>query len=94
MGFNITLKTYIIDYLDPVDGGIPINIGLDLEGVIFSAIYWVHESAPSIFEVDDKFLKVFGVQETKELPFLDMVVKDIETQINRTKIYDSARDNY
>lgn len=69
------LKTNIISYSDMLNGGIPINISLDLEEYTFLGIYWIHPIYDSIFIIEPNFLKLFGVSETTELPFIDILKK-------------------
>lgn len=77
---ELTIKSSIIDYSDVVNGGVNIIFTLTLEDdFTFEGMYWIHPNGNYTMEVEDRFLKLFGVETTDDLPFLDDLNKDVES---------------
>jgi hypothetical protein len=76
---EIPLKTGIIDYGTPINGGVPIYINLTIYDFSFEASYWIHPNGNTLLECDPRFLKLWGVEETSKLPFYKELCQDIET---------------
>lgn len=83
----LDIKIYIIDYLDQLNGGIPISLSINIYEYVFHSIYWVHPTEKSRLECDSNFLKLFGVTDTQDLPFLNTLIEDIEYLLNREEIF-------
>lgn len=83
----LDIKIYIIDYLDQIRGGIPISISINMAEHVFHSIYWIHPSENSMLVCNDDFLKLFGVDNTEQLPFIDELKNDIESLLNRDDIF-------
>jgi hypothetical protein len=76
----LTISTSIIDYEDEmINGGLSISIGLTIFETSFLAILWLHPSGVTRLECEPDFLKLFGVNNTLELPFYDVLLDDIYT---------------
>lgn len=77
---EITIKTSLIDYIGECNSGVSIAITLTLENdFTFEAIYWIHPDGQYILEPEDDFLKLFGVQDSKDLPFIKELIVDIDS---------------
>ena len=77
---ELTIKTSIIDYQDVVNGGVNILIGITLEDdFTFEGYYWIHPNGNDAIEVDEKFLKLFGIENVEDLPFFEELKKDINS---------------
>lgn len=77
---EITIKTSLIDYIGELNGGVSIAISLTLENDFsFEAIYWIHPDGKYLLETDDNFLKLFGVSDSQDLPFIDELIVDIDS---------------
>jgi hypothetical protein len=77
---ELEIKTSIIDYVGETHGGVSILIGLTVDnGFTFEAIYWIHPTMEYILEIEPDFLKLFGVADSSELPFLNEIIADIDT---------------
>lgn len=76
---EIILKSSIIDYLEPINGGVQILISITIYDYSFQGIYWIHPQNISFLECEQNFLKLWGVEETEKLPFYSELCKDIET---------------
>lgn len=81
---NLTIKTSLIDYIGELNGGVSIAISLTLEDDFsFEAVYWIHPDGKYIIEVEDDFLKLFGIDDIQNLPFIDELVADINSIISK-----------
>ena len=80
----LTIKTSLIDYIGELNGGVSIAISLTLEDDFsFEAVYWIHPDGKYIIEVEDDFLKLFGIDDMQNLPFIDELVTDINSIISK-----------
>lgn len=87
---EIDLKSSIIDYIGELKGGVAIHISLTLNDKhTFEAIYWIHPNGTNEIEVDETFIKkLFGCDYVEELPFYDLLIKDIESILpNKEEIF-------
>ena len=75
---EITLKTSIGDYLEPINGGVCILIIITLYDFTFQGIYWLHPNGNYFLECEQNFLKLWGVENTLKIPFYIDLCKDIE----------------
>lgn len=75
----LDLKTSIIDYLDLINEGVPIHICMNIYSYSFHAIYWIHREQNSLLECEPNFLKLFSVNSTYDIPFINELIEDIET---------------
>lgn len=75
---EIPLKTGIIDYGKPINGGIPVYINLTIYDFSFEASYWIHPNGNVLLECEPRFLKLWGADDTQSLQFYDGLCKDIE----------------
>jgi hypothetical protein len=78
---EIPLRTGIIDYGKPINGGIPIYINLTIYDFTFQSSYWIHPNGNTLLECEPRFLKLWGVEETQDLPFYKELCQDIESII-------------
>ncbi len=86
---EISIKTGIIDYSEPINGGVPINISISIYEFSFEAIYWIHPNGNSLLECEPNFLKLWGVDDTNKIPFYDELVMDIECILpDKNEIFD------
>lgn len=76
---EINISTSIIDYLEPINGGIPIIISITIYEFTFQAIYWIHPESHYFLECENNFLKLWGETETLNLPFYIELCQDIES---------------
>lgn len=76
---EIVLKTSIIDYMDPINNGITILIGITLYEFTFQAIYWTDKEGMELLECEDRFLRLWGMKNTVDLPFYDFLINDINS---------------
>jgi hypothetical protein len=75
----ILVKTSIINYLEPLHGGIPIHIAITMnDDVSYEAIYWLHPEGIRYLEVYEDFLELFDIESIEELPFLKELMDDID----------------
>mgnify|MGYP001803437907 CR=1 FL=1 len=73
---KFVLKTSLINYEEVVNGGVSILMSLTLQdNFSFQCIYWIHPSGEKMLEIDEKFLKIFGIKESKDLP-LDKILPE------------------
>jgi hypothetical protein len=86
---ELEIKTSIIDYNGELHGGVSIVVGLTINNdFTFEAIYWIHPEMDCILEAEPDFLKLFGADNTEELPFLKELVADIDSILpTRTEIF-------
>jgi hypothetical protein len=75
---EITIKTSIADYLEPVNGGVCVLILLSIYHFNFQGIYWIHPEGHYFLECEANFLKLWGETNTLKLPFYVELCKDIE----------------
>jgi hypothetical protein len=75
---EIPLRTGIIDYGKPINGGIPVYINLTIYDFSFEASYWIHPNGNYLLECEPRFLKLWGAKATKDLQFYEELCKDIE----------------
>lgn len=78
---ELVLKTSIIDFLEEVNGGVSILIGITIYEFTFQCIYWIHPDKLDFLECEKDFLKLFGVEETDKLPFYKELCSDIDILI-------------
>ncbi len=78
---EIPIHTGVIDYGDIINGGIPIYISITIYDFTFQASYWIHPNGNSLLECEPNFLKLWGCDDTQELPFYTELCKDIESVI-------------
>ena len=76
---EIPLKTGIIDYGKPINGGIPIYINLTIYDYSFESSYWIHPNGNTLLECDPRFLKLWGASDTESLQFYKELCEDIES---------------
>ena len=77
-GNEITIKSSLIDYLEPINGGIPISICFTILEFTFQGIYFIHPNNNYFLEIEPNFLKLWGCSDTQSLPFYEELCKDIE----------------
>lgn len=75
----IELKTSIVDYLEPMNGGVPISISITLYHFSFQGMYYIHPNGTYILELEEDFLNLWGAEDTTSLPFYEDVCKDIDS---------------
>jgi hypothetical protein len=76
---EIVLKSSVIDYLDPINGGVPVLISITLYEFTFQGMYWIHPDGNYFLECEENFLKLWGESDTLSLPFYVELCKDIES---------------
>ena len=86
---EIDLKTSFLYFLEKVNGGLSFAIGITLNDEhFFESVYWIHPNGNRTMAITDNFLKLFGVKKTEDLPFLNMLMDDIETILpSKEKIF-------
>jgi hypothetical protein len=85
---EIILKTSVVDYLESINGGIPILISITIYEFTFQGMYWIHPQGHYFLECEDNFLKLWGVDDTLDLPFYIELCRDIESIIpEKEKIF-------
>lgn len=93
-GDEIVLKTSIVDYLEPMNGGVPVVISITIYEFTFQAIYWIHPAGHYFLECEDNFLKLWGETDTLNLPFYIEICKDIESILpNKELIFKEVLGN-
>lgn len=85
-GDEIVLKSSIVDYLEPINGGVPIVVTITIYEFTFQGIYWIHPEGHYFLECEDNFLKLWGETDTLNLPFYVELCKDIESILPNKEI--------
>jgi hypothetical protein len=87
--FEIDIYTGIIEYLGVENDGISLLISITIPPkYTFQGVYWFNREDKYILVLEDDFLKLFGVHETNDLPFINDIVKDIELGLpDKEEIY-------
>ena len=76
----IQIKTSLINYLEPLHGGIPIHVAITMiEEVSLEAIYWIHPEGVRYLEVHNDFLELFEIESIEDFPFINELMDDIDT---------------
>ncbi len=75
----IIIKSSVVDYMEPINGGVPILVAITIYDFTFQSIYWIHPFLESFLECEDNFLMLWGEDKTEKLPFYDILCKDIES---------------
>jgi hypothetical protein len=83
---EIIIKTSVIDYLEPINGGVPIMISITIYEFTFQSIYWIHPENHYFLECEDNFLRLWGVNNSLNLPFYIDLCKDIESILPEKKM--------
>jgi predicted heme/steroid binding protein len=76
---SLEISTSVIEYLGKQNNGVSIAVALTIYDYSFESVYWIHPDGWHTLECDTNFLKLFGVQETEDLPFLHDLVEEIES---------------
>jgi len=85
---ELEIKTSILDYLGKINNGVSILITFTIYNFSFQGIYWIHPNDYHTLECEHNFLKLFGVEYTDDLPFLDDLIKDIDSILpNKNDIF-------
>lgn len=85
---EIPIYTGIIDYGSNINGGISIYISITIYDFTFQASYWIHPNGNTLLECEPDFLKLWGIEDSQNLPFYDELCEDIESIIpNRKEIF-------
>lgn len=82
---KVYIKPSLIEYLGEKNNGVSISIALSIYDFSFESIYWIHPEGWHTLECDTNFLKIFGVKETEDLPFLHDLIDEIETVLPSKK---------
>ncbi len=91
---EILIKTSIIDYLEPINGGISVLVSITLYEYSFQCIYWFHPEGHYFLECEDDFLRLWGEEDTLNLPFYTELCKDIESILpDKNLLYDELLKN-
>ena len=77
-GSEIPIQTSIIDYLEPMNGGVPISVCITIYHFTFQGIYFIHPLGSCYLELEPDFLKLWGSVNTITLPFYEELCKDID----------------
>lgn len=75
---EITIKTGLVDYKGETNGGVSIIVSFTLYDYSFEGVYWIHPDGYRTLETEPKFLKLFGVDKVDDLPFLELLLNDID----------------
>lgn len=75
---ELPVRTGIIDYGTPINGGVPIYISISLYDFSFESCYWIHPNGDVLLECEERFLKLWGVDDTEKLPFYNELCQDID----------------
>ena len=82
---EIIIKTCIVDYQEPINGGIPIIIGINIYHFNFQGVYWIHPNGNRFLECESNFLKLWGCESSKDIPFYKEICDDIENILPEKK---------
>jgi hypothetical protein len=78
---EMTIKTSVVDYMSAVNGGVPILMCFNIDEYSFEGVYWIHRNGNRALVIEDRFLRLFGVGDTDDLPFLGELHTEIDAVI-------------
>ena len=78
---EITIKTGLVEYKGELNGGVAMTVSITMYEYSFESVYWIHPDGYNTLETDPNFLKLFGVDKIDDLPFLEMLLQDIDAML-------------
>jgi hypothetical protein len=76
---EVSLRTQNQYIYETINNGVSVELLITLnDEFAFDAIFWKNEKGEKILEIEDNFLKIFGVSRIEDLPFLNELYQDIE----------------